>query len=337
MTGGDRGLELVAAGGAQRGGALEHGLRRLDRAAVPQAAVLVAAAAPARPGTKRAAARPCWIVSSAASPHASAWSGQAGRDHPGQPDRVGAEVAVLGADRSRRRSPRCTSGRSTASTSGSRSVEVVRGPAGRCRSMTILRLARTIRWASVRSLTRNARAIWGVVRPMTARRVSGSRASGASAGWQQAKSSASRSSVAGSSSSAESPRRRASRRVARSRRPRARNRSRALRRAAVVQPCAGPVRRTVSSPALSASTTAPCTASSATSKSPGGGTGGPPVDPTPRGACVASSSSLRGHSASFELRCSPRPSAGSRPRRRGTPGAARSWPARSRRPCRVRR
>ena len=62
-------------------------------------------------------------------------------------------------------------------------------------AVTILRLARTIRWASVASLTRNARAICGVVRPTTARRVSASRASGASAGWQQANSSASRSSV----------------------------------------------------------------------------------------------------------------------------------------------
>ena len=62
-------------------------------------------------------------------------------------------------------------------------------------AVTILRLARTIRWASVVSLARNARAIWGVVRPTTARRVSASRASGASAGWQHAKSSASRSSV----------------------------------------------------------------------------------------------------------------------------------------------
>ena len=64
-------------------------------------------------------------------------------------------------------------------------------------AVTIFFLARTIRWASVVSLTRNARAICGVVRPTTARSVSASRASGASAGWQHANSSASRSSVPG--------------------------------------------------------------------------------------------------------------------------------------------
>ena len=45
----------------------------------------------------RAAARACWNVSSAASPHASASPRQAGRHHAGQPDRVAGEVAVLGA------------------------------------------------------------------------------------------------------------------------------------------------------------------------------------------------------------------------------------------------
>ncbi len=61
---------------------------------------------------------------------------------------------------------------------------------------TILRLARTIRWAIVCSLTRNARAIWSVVRPTTARRVRATRASTARAGWQQPNSSGNRSSGA---------------------------------------------------------------------------------------------------------------------------------------------
>ena len=55
--------------------------------------------------------------------------------------------------------------------------------------------ARTIRWASVASGTRNARAISGVVRPPSVRRVSATRASRASAGWQQVKISRRRSSA----------------------------------------------------------------------------------------------------------------------------------------------
>ncbi len=58
-----------------------------------------------------------------------------------------------------------------------------------------LRLARTRRWASVASGTRNARAISGVCRPPTRRRVSATRASRARAGWQQVKISRSRSSA----------------------------------------------------------------------------------------------------------------------------------------------
>ena len=48
-------------------------------------------------------------------------------------------------------------------------------------------LARTSRWASVGSGTRKARAISGVVRPPSVRRVSATADSGASAGWQQVK------------------------------------------------------------------------------------------------------------------------------------------------------
>ena len=55
--------------------------------------------------------------------------------------------------------------------------------------------ARTIRWASVASGTRNARAISGVVSPPSVRRVSATRASSGSAGWQHVKMSRSRSSA----------------------------------------------------------------------------------------------------------------------------------------------
>ena len=164
--------------------------------------------------------------------------------------------------RSSRRTPRCTSGRPRR---GRRGAESSRS-SGTLRSMpvaTIFCLARTIRCARVCSLTRKARAICGVVRPMTARSVSGSRASGASAGWQQANSRASRSSVPGRSSGGVA--RAASAVLAP---PAGRSRSSALRCAAVVSQAAGrcgvPSRRH----AASASRTAPCTASSATSKSP---------------------------------------------------------------------
>ena len=59
----------------------------------------------------------------------------------------------------------------------------------------IFRLARTIRWASVASGTRKARAISGVVRPPRVRSVRATRASSASAGWQQVKMSRRRSSA----------------------------------------------------------------------------------------------------------------------------------------------
>ena len=62
-------------------------------------------------------------------------------------------------------------------------------------------LARTSRWASVGSGTRNARAISGVVRPPSVRRVSAIADSGASAGWQQVKISRSWSSGIGDISS----------------------------------------------------------------------------------------------------------------------------------------
>ena len=64
---------------------------------------------------------------------------------------------------------------------------------------TILRLARTIRWAIAASETRNAAAISWVVKPATARRVSATCDSWASAGWQQVKIRRSRSSASGAS------------------------------------------------------------------------------------------------------------------------------------------
>ena len=56
-------------------------------------------------------------------------------------------------------------------------------------------LARVIRWAMVRSGTRNAAATSGTVRPPSSRRVRATCASGPRAGWQQVNSSRSRSSV----------------------------------------------------------------------------------------------------------------------------------------------
>src|SRR5437867_1823908 len=60
---------------------------------------------------------------------------------------------------------------------------------------TILRLARTMRWAIAGSETRNAAAISWVVKPATARSVSATWASWGSAGWQQVKIRRSRSSA----------------------------------------------------------------------------------------------------------------------------------------------
>ncbi len=64
-----------------------------------------------------------------------------------------------------------------------------------------VRLARTIRWATVGSGSRNARAISAVLRPHSRRRVSATRASAGSTGWQATNSSRSRSSPMSSSTS----------------------------------------------------------------------------------------------------------------------------------------
>src|SRR3954468_15452323 len=78
----------------------------------------------------------------------------------------------------------------TSSTDDSRAVNS--GPVGTskgtCAAVSV-RLARTIRCASVASGTRNARAISSVVRPPTRRRVSATRASRLSTGWQEMKTS----------------------------------------------------------------------------------------------------------------------------------------------------
>lgn len=218
---------------------------------------------------------------------------------------------------------------------------------------TTLRLVRTSRCAIVGSGTRNARATCAVVRPSTARSVSASRASGDRDGWQQANSIGNRSSGvpppgsrgAGGSASAACA---AAAPASRWRRARARSRSTARRCAVVVShppglggtPRVGQVR--------SASTSASCTASSATSKSPvrrcrwatttaasrrttrdssassvpGAVRRGPPVTRTPRPPRAGSS---------------PRPSGGSRPRRPAAAATARCAPARSPRPGRARR
>ena len=133
---------------------------------------------------------------------------------------------------------------------------------------TILRLARTIRWASACSLTRNARAICGVVE--TDDGAQGERQPGLGREGRVAAREEKREPVVGGRYVVIGARATVStsRWVARSRRPLARSRSMALRWAAVDSQAPGrsgvPSRRQTAS----ASTTAPCTASSATSKSP---------------------------------------------------------------------
>ena len=175
-----------------------------------------------------------------------------------------------GRGRPRRRRPatRCASLYITETTVSTMSRRSARSAGSGIRSgipaAPILRLARTIRCATVGSALSVARAICAVVRPHTARRVRASCASGESAGWQHPNSSGSRSSASaspaaigsttsGSASSASLSRYRFSRR----------SRSRALCRAAWVSqpPGFGGTPRTRHS--RSASSTASATASSA--------------------------------------------------------------------------
>ena len=158
-------------------------------------------------------------------------------------------------------------------TSSRRSGIRVSGTSMRMPVATILRFARTIRWASVASGTRKARATCSVVRPATDRRVRARRTSTANAGWQQPKSIATRSSVsdhevAGSGGPASSTRAATTAAASRPRAASRRSRSTALRRAVRVSQApglgGGPSRRH----AATAETRASCTASSATSKSP---------------------------------------------------------------------
>src|SRR6266571_8749913 len=133
----------------------------------------------------------------------------------------------------------------TASTASRRSA--TSSPCGMrygMRAATILRLARTMRWAIVASETRNAAAISGVVKPATARSVSATCASCARAGWQHVKIRRRRSSASGASGGAMDRSRSATFSAYRWSR---RSRSMARRRAAVIShapglsgmPCAG--------------------------------------------------------------------------------------------------
>ena len=147
------------------------------------------------PSEKRAAARACWKVSSAASPHASASPGGWWRP-AGQPDRVAGEVAVLGAALGGDEALVVHQPDDRQHVGEPLREHVVGGDRQRDAGHDDLALGAHDPLGERASLTRNAREICGVVMPTTARRVSASRASGARAGWQQAKSSASRSSVA---------------------------------------------------------------------------------------------------------------------------------------------
>ena len=242
-------------------------------------------------------------------------------------------------------------------TSSSRAAS--RSPSGTENGMpaaTILRLVRTSRWAIVVSGTRNARATWAVVRPSTARSVSASRDSADSAGWQQANSIGSRSSgvpppgssgsrgTASASAAATDP-------ASRCRRERARSRSTARRWAVVVNHPAGLGGTPRDGQVRSASTSASCTASSATSKSPvrrcRWATTTAASRRTTRDSAESSGSGAsgavvrRGSGVTRSCRppcaSSPRPSGGSRPRRRAAAARARCAPARWRRPGRGRR
>src|SRR5215472_183627 len=131
------------------------------------------------------------------------------------------------------------------------------------RAVTILRFARTMRWATARSWARKAWAIWDVVRPATARSVRATCASRASAGWQQVKIRRSRSSgsSAGASDAATSCSFSASRVLRRTW-------SSALRRAVSASQAPGLAGTPVSGQCSRASTIASWTSSSAMSKSP---------------------------------------------------------------------
>ena len=178
---GDGGLQLVRPGAAQRRGALEHRLAGGDGGVVPAATGPGRAAAPGR-RRRRTARRRGRAGTSAARPA------------PTPRPRAGRLVATTPASQTASPARSRSWVAPSEETKPSLYISVdhrqhVGEPLGqhvgrrarraRCRPSTILRLARTIRWASVRSLTRNARAICGVVMPTTARRVSASRASGA--------------------------------------------------------------------------------------------------------------------------------------------------------------
>ena len=139
----------------------------------------------------RAPRRASWRGMSASRPSASGSSGMSAQRIRRQADGLGAQLpahqlvpagrgVALVEDRYR-------TARTRASRSGSAAS---RGTAKGMPASRILRLARTRRCGIVVSETRKARAISGVCRPPTSRRVSATRASSASAGWQQVKISA---------------------------------------------------------------------------------------------------------------------------------------------------
>src|ERR1700686_1711180 len=135
---------------------------------------------------------------------------------------------------------------------------------GMC-SSTIFLLARTMRWATVASVSRNALAISPVVNPATARSVSATCASCESAGWQHVKINRSRSSAsAGSGANGERSRRASFSRYLLSRR----RMSMARRRAVVISHAPGLSGMPVSGHFSSAATRLSWTTSSARSKSP---------------------------------------------------------------------
>ena len=150
VAGGDRRLELVAAGPPQRGGPLEHGSRRRRSAAWSQRDRSWSAQQHQSPcSSNRAAARACWMVSSAASPQASGSSGR--RSRPRRPARPRRRRGRGPGWRRRGDEPLVEHHVDDRQHVVEPLVQLVRrGTVSEMPASTILRLARTIRWASVR-------------------------------------------------------------------------------------------------------------------------------------------------------------------------------------------
>ena len=204
VAGGDRGLQRVgAARPAERLGARERGEPAAHQQPVPARAVLVEQQHRLAGGPRRAPERDAWISISATRPCTSGSVGsELGEDAP-EPQRLLAQ---------RRSHPVVAGGRRVALVEDEvddlehrgqpRGSSSPRGTSNGTRASARVRLARTIRWATVGSGTRKARAISSVVSPPSRRSVSATRASVDSTGWQAMKMSRSRSSPTSSSSSA---------------------------------------------------------------------------------------------------------------------------------------